>query len=69
MRLMAFVVQSTGIPVTGTAAFDAIALLEAVAFIRTAVAPGSPGKRGHMPCASALRLGDAILPPCASYIQ
>ena len=36
---------------------------------RIAVAPGRPGKRGHMPCASALRLVEAFRPPCASYIQ
>ncbi len=33
--------------------------------IRTALAPGRPGKRGHMPWASAWRLGER-LPACCS---
>lgn len=52
-----------------TRPFTAIAVAAGRAFIRTAAAPGSPGKRGHMPCASADRLTEAFRPPCASYIQ
>ena len=50
--------------ITGRGTNGAIGVLT-----RTAPAPGSPGKRGHMPCASARRLMDAALPFTPSYIQ
>ena len=57
------------VPSGATVALTASAVPVDGALIRTALAPGRPGKRGHMPCASADRLGLCALPPCASYIQ